>query len=225
MRHILAEHKKKEDYMKKCGFIMILLFGILLSVNSQEPQKENDFKFSIQTNAAQLPLELLLNGLYAALYGNMTDVYIWSINIEFQYALNNYFAISLMPMFGVSGSPWYKDGKGNEYFADYLSYSLTAGFLFHPFGTRLKGWYFGLDPRIGMQHIKTDVTDNLLDIGFMAIAGQQWIRPSGFTISYWFGVGSSWFVPINGNKYEWKKEHLFGLPIDFGGNLSIGYSF
>jgi hypothetical protein len=187
--------------MKRCVFIAIILLGILSFLNSQEVQQEKNFNFSIQTNAVQLPLELLLNSLYAMQYGNMTDVYIWNINIEFQYALNNFFTISLMPMFGIAGSPWYKDRKGNEYFADYLSYSLTTGLLFHPFGTRLKGWYFGLDPRIGMQHIKTDVTDNLLDIGFMAIAGRQWIGDRGFTISYWFGVGSSWFVPLDGNKY------------------------
>jgi hypothetical protein len=211
--------------MKKAGLFVLVLFCSIAIINAQEVNQEKDFKFSIQTNAAQLPLELLLNSLFAAMYGNMTDVYIWNMNIEFQYALNNYFTVSVMPMVGITGVPWYEDRYGNTYFYDTFSYNLTLGLQYHFLRTKLKGWYVGIDPRIGISHIKTDITDNLLDIGLMGKVGRQWIRPNGFTISYWFGVGSSWFIPFENNKYKWEKTHLFDLPIDIGGNLSIGYSF
>jgi hypothetical protein len=211
--------------MKKTGLLVLILFEIVTIINDQETKQEKNFRFSIQTNAVQLPLELLSNALFAAIYGNMNDVYIWSMNVEFQYALNNYFVLSAMPVFGVSGVPRYVDRYGNTYFYDILSYGLTFSLQYHFLGTKLKGWYIGIDPSIGTNHIKTDVTDNLLNIGFMGKVGHQWIRSNGFTISYCFGVGSSWFIQFKNNKYKWEKTHLFNLPIDFGGNLSIGYSF
>lgn len=63
----------------------------------QEREKKEDFNHSIRTNPAALPFEWLVISSCALTYGNMIDAYLWGINIEYQYALNNYFAFCLMP--------------------------------------------------------------------------------------------------------------------------------
>jgi hypothetical protein len=211
--------------MKKLIVFIILLISIFSLCYSQERNSEDDFNHSIQINPLLLPLELLLNAFYALKYDNITDQYILGTNIEYQYALNNYFVVCLIPTFLVNGRIWYEDKYGNKSFYDILTYNLHAGLSFHPFGTKLKGWFIGVDSILGMQHITTDVTDNLFNIGIMTKVGHQWIRPNGFTISYWLGFGNVWDIPFDGNKYEWKSANPFDLPFVIGGNFSIGYSF
>jgi hypothetical protein len=210
--------------MKKI-LLLVLLIGLASAAFSQEILPEKEFNFSIQTNAALMPMQLLLNGIYGLTYGNMTDVYSWFINVEFQFAINNYFTFSIMPIIGFTGTLWYEDIHGDTYFYDTFNYSLTHGLQYHFFGTRLKGWYAGIDYSIGVNHMKTDVIDNLLNVGFMGKGGYQWIWSNGFTLSFWFGLGNNWLIPLADNKYEYEKPNFLNLPINIGGNLSLGYSF
>ncbi|GHV27615.1 hypothetical protein AGMMS4952_09590 [Spirochaetia bacterium] len=207
--------------LKKSLFVIILfsLTTNLMAQNIEDIEEIKTPKFSIQVPLLTIPIELLVNSITGF------DPYAWAFNIEFQYAFNNYFTLQLIPTFGMGGGTWYRDRYGNTEEYNTYTYSLTAGILFHWQGTGLKGWFFGLDPKFGFEQHIYDVTDNLIDAGFMGSVGYQWVRSNGFTISYWFGVGSSWYIPFDDNKYEWEKKHLFDLPIDFGGNLSIGYSF
>jgi hypothetical protein len=146
----------------------------------------------------------------------MSDAYFWLIAPEFQFALNKYFALSLMPSFSANKLSLFYNGLG---------YHVTTGLLFFPGGTTLKGWLIGLDPSIGMSHKLIDITDNLIDIGLIAKVGHQWIKSNGFTTSYWFGIGNKWIIQSDGDKYQLIKANIFGLPFLIGGNLSIGYSF
>jgi hypothetical protein len=214
--------KSVKGFEMKKNLFFIILFSLSINVMAQTIEDGDEIqmrRFSMQAPLLTIPMELLLNSITGF------DPYAWAFNIEFQYAFNNYFILQVIPTFGMGGGTWYTDwyGKKTEY--TIYTYSLMAGILFHLQGTGLKGWFFGLDPKIGFEQHIYDVTDNLIDAGFMGSVGYQWVNSNGFTISYWFGVGSSWYIPFDDNKYEWKKKHLFDLPIDFGGNLSIGYSF
>jgi ABC-type cobalt transport system substrate-binding protein len=214
----------KGVYMKRmillCAVIMIFAAS-LYSQTQSESQTQDQRRFSFQIKPLSYITMLITNGVEES-----NEVYYLQFEFEFQYVLQKYFTLSLSPYFGTNNSRYYgADGYTNEYIKD-ISYGISAGLLYKPWGGGLKGMYVGLYPVLGMIHVKYyDINDTLLNIGIMAESGYQWVFKNGFTLALGGGIGFSDLIRFPDTKGTYKKTHFLTYPFDLSIRASLGYSF
>jgi hypothetical protein len=232
--------------MKKEAFFALFLGTLVFVLNAQENSQETKQpKFSFQVK----PFLYLMTGVAAGLREDTDDPLIF-VDIEFQYALTNKFALFINPSFVNAVTTYYTESTfySQSDFPTYREaayYSLGAlnfitGILYHPFGNGLRGMYTGVFPILGWGYINKDSkkVENFINIGYMIEAGYEWIFKNGFTIT--LGGGISKIYPVSlieiEDKYDflsevgWPTYNLYGLnlyklPFDTRLRFSIGYSF
>ena len=210
---------------KKWLFIIILLVLFSAMAFSDE---EYEKRFSIQTS----PL-LIVSDIVYLFIDNDIKSYAFSIDAEFQYAINNYFNVSVANTIYfenyMSSYQENSSGRYNEKYGKQFQYMITPAFIYRPLGTWLKGWYVSGFPIIGWTHVSTnDLDDGFTHFGFGLTGGYQWIFNKGFTIQLGTGLCKTWIVPFANNKSNFRTEdewHLFGLPFDIRFTIRLGYSF
>lgn len=203
--------------MKKLSFFLLFI-TLTLSVKAQT--------YSFQINSVLYSLDLI--SLTTSTDPDRYD-YIWQF--EFQYAINNYFNISLEPQFGIRKGLMepYSD---NESYSKNTSILLLSAVLFRPFGSRLKGMYVGVYPVTGWRNWKSDnSSDNYAVFGYGFLSGYQWIFKNGFTLSLGGGLQREWIVKpgtkpartsfLLGNNTLFDERPIFDIKMD----IKLGYSF
>ena len=220
-----------ECNMKKMTLAIVFSLVITISVSAQH---ENTYSF--QAN----PIYYLGNIL------NLTKNY-GSYNIsaefEFQYAINNYFNISVNPIFNFDKRVygWYFNGQ-TVYSSEY-QFLVVPGLLFRPFQSRLKGMYIGAHFPIGFINWRNTGKSNFgysiygngyaydtkkrndyfFLLGISASMGYQWIFKNGFTISLGAGGRKIWTMNNTGNLGDY--DPIYYWPFRFGLTFRMGYSF
>jgi hypothetical protein len=238
--------------MKRIYFALLFVF-LTITINAEE-------RFSLQTK----PLLYFIPGLQNIyIYTQGVERY-WEpliiIDIEFQYSLNDYLALSINPVFaqgfwksvqldypvGGPGAP----SAGEYWSSNCLDF--TAGVLFFPIKTGLRGLYLGTYFIIGYGYILYNYYEyydeyddkkihDFLNLGYIVEAGYQWIFNNGFTISLAAGISKLYQIPkippvlmavnsptIGNDYYSYGNIHglhFLNLPIDPCIKFSIGYSF
>jgi hypothetical protein len=206
----------------------VLIIMLIVHCSAVVYSDENEQRFSIQTSP------LLCAGDIAYLFtDNDSKTYPFLLDAEFQYAINNYFNISLTAALYTENYLYsYAENSGGRYNAQYgqqFQYMIIPAFLYRPFGTWLKGMYIGAFPIIGWTHVSADyLDDNFFHLGLGLTGGYQWIFNNGFTVQLGAGLGKTWIMPYAHNKSNFRTEdewHLFGLPFDLRLTIRLGYSF
>lgn len=208
---------------KRRHLVIILLALFSATAFSDDENK----KYSIQMSP-----HLIASDIAYLFMDNDTKTYPFSIDVEFQYAINDYFNISLANMLYfenyMESFQENSNGRFNEKYGRQFQYMITPSFIYRPLGTRLKGWYISGFPKIGWSHVSTDyLDDSFTHLGLGLTGGYQWIYNNGFTIQLGTGLSKTWIIPFSENKsesieYDW---HLFGLPFDLPFTIRLGYSF
>jgi len=209
---------------KKLLFICFLGIIIPSTAFSEEPEKI----FSIQTS----PLFLVSDIVYLFI-DNDIKTYPFLLDVEFQYAINSYFNISVTNTFYFENYLFsYQEnnnGRYNEKYGHQFQYMIIPAFLYRPFGTWLKGMYLGAFPIVGWTNVSTDYfNDGFTHLGLGLNGGYQWILKNGFTIQLGTGFRKTWIIPFANNKSTFRTEdewHLFNLPIDLLFTFRLGFSF
>jgi hypothetical protein len=158
--------------------------------------------------------------------------FIISTDIEFQYAINQYFNISAVNTFLFENylSSYLEDGGGryDEDYGQQVQIFLMPAFMYRPFGTRLKGMYASIYPTIGWTYASTKyLDDTFTHLGFGLLSGYQLILKNGFTIQLGGGISKTWIIPFQNNRGKYRAEdewHFFNLPLDFRLVFRLGYS-
>jgi hypothetical protein len=195
---------------------------------SQEEHSEKEYTFSIQTSPVMYLEDLISLGLGE----EGSDLFM--MDLEFQYAINNYFNVSIETSVLIMETD------------NIRQFTLVPKFLYHPFGTRLKGFYIGAYPNIGWSYHKYTVREyvtttfyigdiyeehtyeqSYAEIGIGLVSGYQWIFRNGFTLSLGGALGKTWSIPA---KEYWtnviNSDGRISLPLfDFKIDFKLGYSF
>ena len=226
----------------KIFVLMISLFVFLLP--SIFAESENDFTFSFQASPGIYLMDLISLGTI-----DNSEIFTIMLDLEFQYAINDYINISIVPQFNFDLYARYSDE--DTYYAKYNRFTLTPGLLYRPFGTRLKGMYVGVYVPIGWSNNQQDgyreligwttingvvvnetylvypnINDNFFLIGTGLSAGYQWILKNGFTISLGAGGEKIWSIASDNNTGNYREvKNLFKLPFDIAYTFRLGYSF
>lgn len=210
--------------MKKNIFISILIILFSSIAFTQEPEKI----FSIQVS----PL-LIVSDITYLFIDNEIETNAFLLDVEFQYAINNYFNFSITNIFYFENYSYsYMENSGGRFNTQYskqFQYMVIPSFIYRPLGTWLKGWYISGFPIIGWTHVLTDYfNDGFTHLGIGINGGYQWMLKNGFTIQLGSGVSKTWIIPFSDNKSNFRTEdewHLFGLPFDLCFTIRLGYSF
>jgi len=210
---------------KKGLFIIILLVKYSTMAFSEEG---NEKKFSIQTS----PL-LITSDIAYLFMDNDNKTYAFSIDAEFQYALNRYLNVSIAnTLYFENYMSSYQENSSvrfNIKYGQQFQYMIIPSFLYRPLGTWLKGFYVSGFPIIGWTHVSTEYLDaNFTHLGLGLAGGYQWIFKNGFTLQLSTGLSKIWIIPFSNNKSDFRTEdewHLFGLPFDLRFIIRLGYSF
>jgi len=211
---------------KKWFFIIFIFIQFSVTMVFSDDNKEK--KFSIQTS----PL-LIASDIAYLFIDNDNKTYAFSIDAEFQYAINKYFNVSIAnTLYFENYMSSYQEnssGRFNEEYGQQFQYMIMPSFLYRPLGTRLKGLFFSGFPIIGWTNISTNnLDDNFTHLGFGLTGGYQWIFKNGFTLQLGTGLSKTWIIPFSNNKSNFRTEdewHLFGLPFDLRFTIRAGYSF
>lgn len=220
--------------MKKIAGIMAFLLAVnFCFIHAQETERKN----SIQIN----PLQLVADFFTGA--GDQ-EIYSYSLSLEFQWAINNYWNVIARPNFLIRNSlPEYNGMIGfingvykyNKYYATEgtnIIISIMPGILYRPFGTGLRGFYIGLYPAIGWENKNykhainyvniVDIDDNFIIAGASIEAGYEWIFRNGFSITAGGGLERNWGIEFEKNKGEYTEpKSLYGIRLA----CFLGYSF
>jgi len=224
--------------VKKITLIMVLVIISASIINAQE-------KYSFQVK----PFMYIFSGVLSVYNENPS----YTVDIEFQYAINNDFTLFINPSFVNAFSfltvktAWSGSSGSNEHY-DTTFYScnglnLITGLLYRPFGSGLRGLYFGGFPVIGWGYISinNEKIRDFFNFGYMIETGYEWIFKNGFTITLGAGISKIFHTPITpvlvavnspavGNDYFKYNNNPYGfnlwkLPFDPRLRVSIGYSF
>jgi hypothetical protein len=181
--------------MKKRHWFRLLFLCLSVTIFSDEKEKT----FSIQGN----PLIYTADIVYLFL-DNEIKTFIISTDVEFQYAINQYFNISVVnTIFFENYLSSYLEDSSGRYDEDYgqqFQFLLMPAFIYRPFGTRLKGMYVSIYPTIGWTYVSTEhLDDTFTHLGFGLLSGYQWILKNGFTIQLGGGISKTWIIPFQNN--------------------------
>ena len=206
------------------------LFAIIIFIHfsSTAFSDGNEKKFSIQSSTL-----FIVSDMVYLFIDNDIKTYAFLIDAEFQYAINNYFNVSLVNTLYIenymSSYSENSNGRYNEKYGLQFQYMIIPLFLYRPFGTWLKGMYISAFPKIGWTHVSTNyLDDGFTHLGLGLTGGYQWIFNKGFTIQLGTGLSKTWIIPFANNKSSFRTEdewHLFGLPFDIEFTFRLGYSF
>jgi hypothetical protein len=223
-----------EVKMRKITGIMVFL---LVAHGGFVYAQETGRKYSIQINPLMLVADIFMGA-------DDQEIYSYSLSLEFQYAINNYWTVIARPNFLIRNSLLesgdiigffygaYKYNKNDETKGTNIIFSIMPGILYRPFGTGLKGMYIGLYPNIGWENKKykhkdrklniVDINDNFFIAGLGIEAGYEWIFKNGFSITAGGGIERNWGIELEKNKGEYKEpKSLYGIRLAF----FLGYSF
>jgi hypothetical protein len=206
--------------MKNKIFFVIFFVCTSLAVNGQERERKFSFQFKPFEQFALLMVNVLGDG-YEDLEDDSKNEKIWIMlfDVEFQYAMSDYFTLFLNPQIR------YGLGFSSEPAKDYL---LISGILYKPFATGLRGFYIGAYPVIGWSK-NINNNDKFVDLGFMAEIGYEIIFKKGFTITLGAGIEKIFSLPIAGNKFTYQPAPGnflgIGLPVGYRARCSMGWSF
>jgi hypothetical protein len=164
---------------------------------------------------------------------NDSKTYAFIIDVEFQYAINKYFNISVVNTLYfenyLSSYSENSNGRYNKKYGQQFQYMIIPAFLYRPFGTWLKGMFINAFPIVGWTHVSTNyLDDTFTHLGLGLGAGYQWIFKKGFTIQLGIGLSKTWIIPFADNKGTYRTEdewHFFNWPIDLRFTFRLGYSF
>jgi len=204
---------------KKWLVILILFAQFSSAVFSDEHEN----RFSIQTSPLLLGLDIIYPSLDS---GEKTETDVFLIDIEFQYAINGYFNISVINTFYFEQylSSWVEDiDSGSRYNKNYgqqFKYMIMPSFLYRPLGTWLEGIYISAFPVVGWTHVSTN--DTFTHLGFGLMGGYQWIFRKGFTMHLGTGLSKTWIIPFENLKTVFS---IFNWPLDLHLTFRLGYSF
>ncbi|MDR1249673.1 MAG: hypothetical protein LBK63_10255 [Treponema sp.] len=220
--------------MKRLAGIMAFLLAVNLGfLYGQETER----KYSIKINPFMLLGDIIMGA------GDQ-EFYSYSLSLEFQYAISNYWNIIARPNFlirnslpGYGGADAFFSGahKYNQYYeteGTNIIFSVMPGILYRPFGTGFKGMYIGLYPNIGWENRKyehkdsnsniVNIDDNFFIAGIGVEAGYEWMFKNGFNITVGGGIERNWGIELGENKGEYEDpKSLYDIRIA----LFLGYSF
>jgi len=229
----------------KLKIIITILFFLFFSIHLNAEER-----FSFQSKPTLYFIPVVQSVLPPVIFGvePQWKPFIIIIDIEFQYALTEKFALFINPVFA-QGFWKYAAIEGDAYFNDYYSSNcldFVTGFLYRPFGTGLRGMYLGIFSIIGWGYVNHGYFDNgseraadFLNLGFIAEIGYGWIFKNGFSLTIGAGITGVYQVPkisivtaVNAyynDMYNYGNLHgiyyIENFPIAPRLKLSIGYSF
>jgi hypothetical protein len=226
-------------------FIVFFLVALAFVVNAQEQEvqsepKQKDLKISLLTNPVSYLIDLISFGA-----DDDADTYIFFMDLEFQYAINEHFTISVNPSIFASGT------NAHQQIEKIFQFTVIPGLLYHPLRTGLKGWYIGLYPNFGFREIKSTETsyryyydgsgnyeiiksdesdDYITEIGVNLGSGYKWIFKNGFTMEAGGTLGKTWQISSqddhHGDTVNINSDLRLSLAqFDLKINFKIGYSF
>jgi hypothetical protein len=208
---------------KKIVLIALLSFSSVSAFSD-----DNEKRFSIQTN----PLLYATDMAYLFI-DNDSKTFVFATDVEFQYALNKNFSISVITtLFFENYLDSYlenSNGRYDEAYGFQFQCLFNPVLLYRPFGTRMRGMHISVFPIIGWTHVSTkQLNDGFTHLGLGFSSGYQWIFKNGFTIQLGAGISKAWIIPFSNNKGSYRVEeewHLLGLPVDLNYTFRLGYSF
>jgi hypothetical protein len=134
--------------VNKKRLFIIIIFALFSTMAFSD---DNEKKISIQAS----PLFFVSDIAYLFI-DNDSKTYSFLIDAEFQYAINNYFNISVTNTLYFENylNSYLQDGKGryNEEYGQQSQYIIIPAFLYRPLGIWLKGMYISAFPIIGWIH-------------------------------------------------------------------------
>jgi hypothetical protein len=217
----------------KHKILSVVFFAVIFSAISAQEEKARSFSFQINPFIYLFDLVILTDDRDVAQTFGVT------VEFEFQYAINNYFNISISPQLFFSDD--------DRHYSKQTRIVITPGLLFRPFKTRLKGMYIGAYVPIGFEnynynreeytykyegiytgyvHTVSSINDNFLELGIGTSIGYQWIFKNGFTLSLGAGGQKIWSIASDNNTGTYTEaENLFKLPFALKLNFGLGYSF
>jgi hypothetical protein len=216
-------YKGSSMQIKNRAIIILILFLPAAAFSD-----ENERRISIQANP-------LLHAIDIAYLFMDTDpkTFVITTDVEFQYAVNNYFSISVAnTLFFENYLDSYFENSNGRYHEEYgfqFQCMFNPALLYRPFGTVLQGMYISVFPIIGWTYVSTKhLDDSFTHWGLGLSSGYQWVFKNGFTLQLGAGISKAWIIPFKNNNGVYRAEeewHLFGLPIDLNYTFRIGYSF
>jgi hypothetical protein len=132
---------------------LIIIFFSFLSLPAFS--EENEKRFSIQAN----PVNFAMDIAYLFVDNDIKTV-VFATDVEFQYAINKNFGISVTNTFFFENylDSYFENSNGryNEDYGFQFQCMFNPAFLYRPFGTRMKGMYISAFPIIGWTHVSTN---------------------------------------------------------------------
>lgn len=161
------------------------------------------------------------------------ETFVLLTDVQYQYAISNYLGVSISnTIYFENYLSSYLENRNGIFNKDYgkqFSIMFEPAFMYHPFGTWLKGWYINAFPVIGWSYVSTkDLDDGFTHLGLGITSGYQWIFENGFTIELGGGLSKNWIIRFGNNKGKYRAEdewHLLGVPFDFRLDFRLGYSW
>jgi hypothetical protein len=114
--------------------------AVLFSVSAQE---EKGRSFSFQANPFIYLADFISLGI-----DDDPETYLVALEFEFQYAINDFFNISISPKFSFDRYWYVQYLNGDTYYANQTQFLINPGLLFRPFRTRLRGMYSYLRKKV-----------------------------------------------------------------------------
>ncbi|MDR1829595.1 MAG: hypothetical protein LBQ76_02370 [Candidatus Fibromonas sp.] len=168
-------------------------------------------------------------------YANDTDSsddgYLFTSDIELQYAINERYNVSIVNtfrsekfMYSYSESV---DGLDDEKYCKRTQYIFKPALIYRPYGGWLRGMFLSLYPIIGQEYVSTEEFDDVYThAGFGNLMGYQWIpRKIGLTQQFGIGVSKSWIFSSKGNKAKYRRIDSSEFGFDFRLVYRVGWSF
>jgi hypothetical protein len=215
--------------MKKISLIFVLSVLVNSSILSQEDNRN----FTIQTSPLLFGYDLIYDLLFLGLD---EDGFLYIMDMEGQYKINNMFNISLTVSFLVNnvidGTSTYPTYYGETFFHDVKVFQMNFKpmFIYRPFKTGLEGFYVGVYPSIGWQSYERrykgryeGIVDNYLwtEIGLGINLGYKWVFRKGFTLQLGTGIGKTWSIPQKPEFYSFTNPEGIYSMINSDGRMTL----
>ena len=194
--------------MKKIFFI----FAVMLVMNQNVFSQEDERRFTIQASPLLWFIDVFSD--------DENDDILFAMDLEGQYKINNSVNISLTLSFLINNHTIIKDYKDDEknisYKENVYQINLKPMFIFRPFETGLRGFYFGFYPNVGLLHVENNDKDQFFtELGFGINLGYKWVFKRGFTMQVGGGMGKTFSIPKGSKQY---------IPINSDGSIPLTYT-